>query len=199
MSSEAIVALYERHVRDFDRDRGRSLWERAWLDRFLSYLSPSSTVLDVGCGMGEPIAQYIINAGFSVVGIDSSPSMVDMCRERFPNSEWLVTDMRTLALGRQFGGVLAWDSFFHQHMNEQREMFSRFSDHALPGAPFMFTSGTSEGERTGSSWGEPLYHASLEPAEYERLLSANGFAVRAFQADDTECAGHTVWLAIKTS
>jgi hypothetical protein len=46
MSSGAIVDLYERHARDFDRNRGRSLWERAWLDRFLSYLSPASAVLD---------------------------------------------------------------------------------------------------------------------------------------------------------
>ena len=125
--------------------------------------------------------------------------MIDMCRERFPNSEWLVTDMRKLALGRRFGGVLAWDSFFHLHMDDQREMLRRFSAHVLPGAPLMFTSGTSEGERIGSCWGEPLYHASLEPMEYERLLDANGFLVRAFRADDSECAGHTVWLATKTS
>jgi hypothetical protein len=149
--------------------------------------------------MGEPIARYIIDAGFPVVGIDSSPSMVAMCRERFPGSEWLVADMRKLALGRQFGGVLAWDSFFHLGMDEQREMFPRFSDHALPGAPLMFTSGPSEGEAIGSAWGEPLYHSSLEPAEYDRLLSTSGFSVRAFQANDADCAGHTVWLAVKTS
>ena len=73
MNSGAIVDLHERHARDFDRDRGRSQWEREWLDRFLSYLFPGSTVPDVGCGMGEPIAKYIIDAGFPVVGIDSSP------------------------------------------------------------------------------------------------------------------------------
>jgi SAM-dependent methyltransferase len=196
--SAAVVALYERHVRDFDRDRNRSLPERAWLDRFLGYLPPSSSVLDIGCGMGEPIARYIINSGFSVVGIDASRSMVDICRARFPDSEWLEADMRTLALGRQFGGVLAWDSFFHLHMDDQRPMFSRFADHALPGAPLMFTTGASEGEAIGSCWGEPLYHASLAPAEYERLLCANGFTVRAFQADDGECLGHTVWLAVRS-
>ena len=70
MSSEAIIDLYERHAREFDRDRNRSLHERAWLDRFLSYVTPSGCVLDVGCGMGEPIARYVIDAGFRVVGID---------------------------------------------------------------------------------------------------------------------------------
>lgn len=195
MGSEAIIELYERHARDFDRDRSRSLWEQAWLDRFLRYLAPGSIVLDIGCGMGEPVARYIIEAGFGIVGIDSSPSMIEMCRERFPQAEWLVKDMRTLALGRQFGGVLAWDSFFHLPMNDQRSMFARFAEHALPTAPLMFTSGSVEGEAIGSYYGEPLYHASLDRMEYERLLTFNRFSVRGYQADDPECASHTVWLA----
>src|SRR5262245_17958663 len=89
MCSEAIIELYERHARDFDRDRGRSLWEQAWLDRFLSYLAPASIVLDIGCGMGEPIARYFIEAGFGVIGIDSSPSMREICLERLPHADWL--------------------------------------------------------------------------------------------------------------
>ena len=72
----SIRELYERHARDFDRDRSRSLQEKAWLDRFLGHVRPSGIVLDVGCGMGEPIARYLIEAGFQVVGIDSSPSLI---------------------------------------------------------------------------------------------------------------------------
>jgi hypothetical protein len=145
--------------------------------------------------MAEPIARSIIEAGFRVVGIDSSPSMIEMCRGRFPASEWLVADMRELALGRRFDGLLAWDSFLHLPMQDQRAMFPRFSAHALPGAPLLFTSGPSEGEAIGSYHGEPLYHASLDPPEYEKLLAATGFVVRAHRAEDPECGGHTVWLA----
>jgi hypothetical protein len=29
------------------------------------------------------------------------------------DAEWLVSDMRRLALERRFDGVLAWDSLFH--------------------------------------------------------------------------------------
>jgi hypothetical protein len=37
MCSEAIVDLYERHANAFDKDRGRSLQEKAWLDKFHFY------------------------------------------------------------------------------------------------------------------------------------------------------------------
>jgi cyclopropane fatty-acyl-phospholipid synthase-like methyltransferase len=195
MSKDGVVDLYERHATSYDRDRGRSLQERAWLDRFLSHVSVGGTVLDVGCGMGEPIARYIIERGFSAVGVDSSPAMIARCHARFPAHTWHVADMRTLDLGRRFDGLVAWDSFFHLGMREQRAMFPRFAAHVHPGAPLLFTSGPAEGEAIGSYGDEPLYHASLAPAEYEALLRDHGFAVEAFNAHDEDCGGHTVWLA----
>lgn len=191
----SVSDLYERHARDYDRDRGRSLQERAWLDRFLTHVRPAGTVLDAGCGMGEPIARYLIESGYAVVGVDSSPSLIALARARFPAAEWTVTDMRGLDLGRRFDGILAWDSFFHLHREDQRAMFPRFAAHARPGAPLLFTSGPSGGESIGTWCGEPLYHASLDPAEYETLLTANGFRVCGYLADDPACGHHTVWLA----
>lgn len=190
-----IIDLYERHARHYDRDRGRSLQEKAWLDRFLTSVAPSGTVLDVGCGMGEPLARYILESGFHVFGIDTSPTLIELCRARFPGADWLVGDMRELSLGRRFDGILMWDSFFHLPMNDQRAIFPRLAVHAREGAPLMFTSGPAEGEAIGTYHGEPLYHASLGPDEYERLLVSNGFTVRAFVPDDPACGEHTVWLA----
>jgi hypothetical protein len=43
--------------------------------------------------------------------------------------------------------------------------------------------------------GEPLYHASLDGAEYRFLLNQNGFDVAAHVAEDPACNRHTVWLA----
>lgn len=195
MAHDLIIPLYDRHARDFDRERGRELHEKGWLDRFIALVRPSGTVLDLGCGTGEPIARYLADAGLRVVGVDSSPAMIGMCRERFPGQEWVVADMRHLALARRFDGILAWDSFFHLRAEDQRLMFPRFEAHAAPGAALMFTSGPHAGEAIGSYHEQPLYHASLDSAEYERLLAANGFLVRAHVRDDPECGGHTVWLA----
>jgi cyclopropane fatty-acyl-phospholipid synthase-like methyltransferase len=193
--SDQIVGLYERHARAYDRDRGRTLNEKAWLDRLLDGVPPGGTILDVGCGTGEPIARYLIASGCSVVGVDSAASMIGMCRARFPDAEWHVGDMRHIALGRRFDGVIAWDSFFHLTGQHQRDMFPRFAAHARPGAALLFTSGSRAGETIGHYRGEPLFHASLDPSEYEQLLAANGFTVAAYVADDPGCGHHTVWLA----
>jgi SAM-dependent methyltransferase len=193
--ADRIIGLYERHASDFDRERARSLFERPWLDRFLSLVPPGGRLLDLGCGTGEPLARYGIEHGYAVSGVDSSPAMIALARSRFPDSAWIVADMRALALRQRFDGIVAWDSVFHLRPGDQRAMFAIFRAHAAAGAALMFTSGPRAGEATGTVWGEPLYHASLAPDEYRALLAAHGFAVVSYDAEAPACGGHTVWLA----
>lgn len=190
-----IIDIYDRHAEAWDRLRGRSLFERPWLDRFTALLPEAASILDLGCGSGEPLARHLIERGFRLAGVDSSPAMIARCRERFPGQDWIVADMRELALGRRFDGIMAWDSFFHLTHADQRRMFQVFHSHAMPGAALMFTSGPSHGEAIGSLDGEALYHASLDGDEYRRLLARNGFRVAAHIAEDPDCDRHTVWLA----
>jgi hypothetical protein len=121
--------------------------------------------------------------------------MIALCAGRYPDHEWRLADMRTLALNRTFDGILAWDSFFHLTQDDQRRMFPIFTRQAAAGAALMFTSGPSAGERIGSYRGEPLYHASLDSGEYRRLLQDNGFGVVTHVVEDPTCGQHTIWLA----
>ena len=194
--SDRIIDLYERNAHNYIADRRGVGWnESAWLDRFITLLPLRATILDIGCGSGEPIARYLIDRKFTVEGVDSSPTLVSVCRERFPKQYWHVADMRTLELRREFHGLLAWDSLFHLSHDDQRSMFPIFRMHAAAGAALMFTSGTSHGVAIGSYQGEPLYHASLAPEEYRALLDANGFRVEAHVSEDPNCGRHTIWLA----
>jgi 2-polyprenyl-3-methyl-5-hydroxy-6-metoxy-1,4-benzoquinol methylase len=192
---ERIISLYEENAAAWDRQRGRDLHERDWLERFAALLPEGGRVLDIGCGMGEPIARWLIGRGFSVTGVDSAPAMIALCEERFPKSSWQVADMRELALGERFDGLIAWHSLFHLRPEDQPPMFARFADHSAPGAALMFTSGPERGESIGEWRGEPLYHGSLDPAEYRRLLAGNGFAVVEYRQHDPDCGRSNVWLA----
>jgi SAM-dependent methyltransferase len=192
-----IIDLYQRNAKAWDDARGRSLFERSWLDRFITLLPPSGSVVDIGCGAGEPITGYLLARGLAVTGVDSAPAMIERCIARFPSAEFHVADMRTLALQRRFDGLIAWDSFFHLTAEDQRGMFPIFAAHAAKCAALLFTTGPEHGEAIGTFEGEPLYHASLAPAEYRSLLDAAGFAVVETVSEDPTCGGHTVWLARK--
>ena len=197
IESDEIIALYERHADAWVQARSRegTLYERPWLDRFSALLPPAASILDCGCGAGEPIARYLTHCGHAVTGIDSSPAMVRMFQVRLPLQRALVADMRALCLPETFHGILAWDSFFHLNHSDQRKMFPIFRKLAALGTALMFTSGRSHGEVVGRLEGEPLYHASLDAAEYRQMLEEQGFAVVEHRADHQSCFGRTVWLA----
>ncbi|WKL20606.1 class I SAM-dependent methyltransferase [Agrobacterium tumefaciens] len=193
--SNDVIRLYNDHGADFDSLRGRSLAEKPWLDRFASLLPQGASILDIGCGSGEPIAGYFIGNGYDVTGIDASLPLIELCRARFPEKLWVVADMRKLALGRRFDGLIAWHSFFHLNAEDQRRMFAIFRQHANDGAALMFTAGPGQGEAIGTFQGKPLYHSSLAREEYESLLAAHGFRLLDHIVEDPDCGGATVYLA----
>jgi SAM-dependent methyltransferase len=191
-----IVDPYERHALSWDADRRAAGWiDRRFIERFLNALRQGATVLDLGCGGGSPVALHMVAQGFHVTGGDSSPTLISLCRTRMPDQEWIVGDMRTLALGRRFGGILAWDSLFHLRHQDQRTMFGIFAVHAAPTAILMFNAGFSHGEAEGSYRGDPLYHASLDASEYEKLLADFGFEFVEHSINDPAKGGRIFWSA----
>ena len=191
-----IVGHYERHARAWDADRRAGPWnDRPWHDRFVAALPEGARVLDLGCGGGAPVAMAMASRGLRVTGVDASPTLISLCRERMPDQEWVVAGMRSVSLGRRFDGVLAWDSLFHLGHDDQRCMFDVFARHGAGAAVLMFNAGPAHGEAVGRYRGDPLYHASLDPADYEVRLDRIGFEILAHAVEDREAGGRTVWLA----
>ena len=191
-----LDASYARHAHRFDEARVGSTMERPYLHAAEALVPAPSDVLDLGCGSGDPIARHFVEGGYRVTGVDRVREMLDLCESKFADMTWHHGDMRGLDLGREFGIVLAWDSFFHLGREDQRGMFPTFRAHTSPGGVLVFTSGTSEGEATGGDlFGDVLYHASLDSEEYARLLGVNGFRVILHRVEDPDCGGHTVWIA----
>jgi trans-aconitate methyltransferase len=112
--ADEITAHYERHAINWDADRRRSGWnDKTWIDRFVAEVTPYGSILDLGCGGGIPVGRHLIANGLQLTGVDSSPTLISLCRTRLPIGNWIVADMRRLSLGRRVDGILAWDSYFH--------------------------------------------------------------------------------------
>ncbi|HRJ00688.1 MAG TPA: class I SAM-dependent methyltransferase [Hyphomonas sp.] len=193
-----ILGLYDRHAAAWDALRNEGNFpERYWVERFAGRLPSGARVLDLGCGSGRPVAEYLVGRGFRLTGIDGAPALIDLCRERFPDHHWQVGDMRRLDLGETFDGLIAWYSLFHLPPDDQGRMFSVLAAHAEPGTVLAFTSGDTADESIGSFEGEPLYHASLAPEEYRTLLESAGFRLIDGALNDAARGGLSVWIAVK--
>ncbi len=195
--AEETACVYERQAAVFDRQRPRGLHEQGWLERFAALLPAGGSVLDVGCGAAEPFPAWFMGRGFRVTGVDVATTMLALARARFPDGDWRHADMRRLRLGERFDGILGWHSFFHLTREEQRATLPRLVGHLAPHGALMLTVGPSEGEAIGRVGDEPVHHASLDPEEYERILTDLGLGIVRFVAEDPTCGGSTILLARK--
>lgn len=196
-NKEKVYESYDEIVHWFDDARTKTLMESEYLNLIVKSVPAGGTVLDLGCGTGEPIAQFFIDKGFKITGIDGSNKMIELCKKRFPNEQWIVLDMREINLQQRFDVILAWNSFFHLDQNSQRKMFKIFEAHIKPDGILAFTSGEEEGEVWSDNGGQQLYHASLSTSEYERLLKAASFKALIHKVRDPECGEATIWVAQK--
>ncbi len=128
-----------RHYQDggvaesYDRTRFSSLAGRVFnrLDRravrrALEGLAPGSVVADIPCGTGR-LAEVALEMGYEVCGIDISPAMLEMARNRLARFgarfTAKVADIRALQSdGSRFDAVLSARFLMHFPLGEQRQL-----------------------------------------------------------------------------
>ncbi|MFQ5818962.1 MAG: class I SAM-dependent methyltransferase [Candidatus Heimdallarchaeota archaeon] len=74
---------------------------------FCNCLSRRARILDVGCGTGVPFAQFLVEKGFQVVGIDISSRMVQLAKKNVPQATYRVLSMTDLDYDEEFDGIVA--------------------------------------------------------------------------------------------
>jgi SAM-dependent methyltransferase len=190
-----VYKAYNKMGKWFDENRYAGLEEKTYLDDLLKRVPLNASILDLGCGSGKPILEYLVNQNVNILGIDASTQMLELARLNFPDTKFILKDMRKLDLDEKFDAIIAWHSFFHLPAADQLGMFSIFRHHLKPNGILLFTSGTDRGEVWGVNGGENLFHASLDTDEYRSLLETNHFEVLTHKINDPDCGGANVWMA----
>ncbi len=190
--------IYARQAAGWDARRVRVFFEKPWLDRWLGDAPAGLSVLDLGCGAGDPIGVYLLERGVQLTGVDGAEPMVALARERFPQAEWIHADMRTYAPAQRFDRILSWDGSFHLTQQEQRALLAKLPGWLKPGGALLMTIGHEAGEVTGTVEGETVYHASLDPREYRDRLEAAGMTVEALILEEPKIDFHSLVLARKS-
>ena len=89
---------YRQWAATYDDEPRNSLFDidEPVLHRLIEAL-PAGDALDAACGTGRH-AEYLAGRGFTVIGVDSSPEMLDRARDRVPRGEFRLGDLRELPL-----------------------------------------------------------------------------------------------------
>ena len=75
-------------------------------------IGPDSRVLDIGCGAGR-FCPIVADRGARISGLDATPALVEIARERIPDGDFAVGDMEELPWpDESFDLVTGFNSFF---------------------------------------------------------------------------------------
>jgi len=98
------IAYFDSVAKDRDKWRKKGAYYHKELERYLRFLIPSgSSVLEIGCGTGATLAALNPSEG---LGIDISPRMIEIAREKNPRLRFEVGDMEALETEEKFDYVL---------------------------------------------------------------------------------------------
>jgi ubiquinone/menaquinone biosynthesis C-methylase UbiE len=114
-----VQAYYDALAPDYDESRYASDAQRrvdaeaqqAVLDLVDRPLA-GARVLDCGCGTGR-FARLFADQGARVTGIDASPRMLDIARQRVPEADFRIGDVRALELEERFDVVVCSQVLTH--------------------------------------------------------------------------------------
>lgn len=140
--------------------------------RWAGLLPPGGTVVDIGCGFGEPVTRTLIEAGLAVSGVDASPTLVAEYRRRFPGCPVACEAAETSDLfGRSFDGAVAVGLMFLLPDEAQHRLIARVAGALAPGGRFLFSAPRQVCEwddrltgRASRSLGQQAYRQALEAA-----------------------------------
>ena len=135
-------------------------------------LPPSAAILDLGCGSGVPIAQALVEDGFSVWGVDASPLMISAYRRHLSEMPAVCEPAQNSTFFlRTFAGAISIGLVFLLDAGDQRLLLGNVASVLEPGGRFLFSAPREMCEwrdtltnRTSISLGADAYGAHLATA-----------------------------------
>ncbi|WP_189477530.1 class I SAM-dependent methyltransferase [Halioglobus pacificus] len=174
------------------RTQNDAIYERArqQMAAILDSLGVASggKALDLGCGIGM-MAPPIIERGLEYVGVDVSPTAIEIASSSHPNGNFQCSDLTTLALrGTRFDIILERTVFIHLVSNQKfRAAVRVVSDHLSDSGVFLIHDKICVGEeerpaphvvfRSQEQWDECLglygleFNSALQRRLHERGAS----------------------------
>jgi cyclopropane fatty-acyl-phospholipid synthase-like methyltransferase len=172
-----VQGTYDQIASEFNRTRiTESPVELAPL---LSVLGPGSTVLDLGCGSGVPIANALAGS-HNVIGVDLSAGQLANALAQVPGASFLQADMsRCQFRPGSFDAVVSFYAIFHLPVSDHASLIARIGEWLKSDGYFLVTLSPhrQEGYTEDDFFGAEMFWSNLSLPEYRDTLGSSGFEI----------------------
>jgi cyclopropane fatty-acyl-phospholipid synthase-like methyltransferase len=196
LNTDLVRRGYNRVAETYTRQRDQ-FQSLAYLDRLAARLRPGATVLDVGCGAGVPIDRYLVDKGFSVIGIDLSERQIALARANVPEATYAVRDMSSLRHDEYaVDAIVSFYAIFHTPRTGHAALLRTFAGFLPSGGLLLMTMGAGEWEGMEDDFhGVPMFWSHYDSVTNRRLIEEAGFTIMFDEIDRQADERHQVVMA----
>lgn len=172
-----------------------------WLDVLEKRIASGSSVLDLGCGCGIPVARRMAR-GRAVTGVDLSPVQIARARELVPDATFVCADMTTLRFpDESFDAITCLFALIHVPLAEQPPLLRDIGRWLRPGGLFVATVGHQAWTGLEKDWlgvkGGDMWWSHADAETYRRWLVEAGLRLELETFVPEGSGGHTFMLATR--
>ena len=140
-----VIAFFDDRAGDWDAGMVRSDEK---IGRILdnAKVTAGSRVLDVACGTGVLIGDYLRRGVASVTAVDISPEMIRIAREKFPQEtvRFVCGDAENAPLGENFDAIVVYNAF--PHFPDPERLVARLAARLVSGGRLTVAHGSSRAD-----------------------------------------------------
>lgn len=171
-----------------------------WLGPLFRELPRDASVLDLGCGCGEPSVRLLARR-FQVTGVDISDVQIRRARSLVPTAHFVRADMSAVRFppGR-FQGVVMLYSLIHVPLRRQLPLLRRIYRWLSPGGLLLAIVGHDAWTARASGWlgmQTEMHWSHTDATTYGRWLRSTGFRILRRRFVPEGDSGHELFLARK--
>lgn len=137
-----VIAFFDERAGDWDAGMVRSDEK---IGRILdnAAVREGSRVLDIACGTGVLIGDYLRRGVESVTAVDISPEMIRIARKKFPqkNVRFVCGDAESAPLGENFDAIVIYNAF--PHFPDPERLVARLAARLASGGRLTVAHGSS--------------------------------------------------------
>ena len=184
IETKEVIEFFDRLASGWDAEMVRSdEIIRIILDN--AGVTAGKNVLDVACGTGVLVPDYLKRGVASVTGIDISPKMVEIARRKFPQKSVTILcgDVETAAFDRQFDCIVVYNAF--PHFPDPERLIRTLAGLLTPGGALTVAHGMSREKIDAHHHGSASHVSNgLMPAEDLAAIFGTVLNVTVIRSDE---------------
>jgi len=170
-----------------------------YLEDLIQRLNPNSKILDIGCGAGVPIDQFLIEKGFKITGVDISPEQIKLAKQNLSSGEFLVKDMSDINFpDNSFDAIISFYAIFHINRKEHQELFNKLFSILKPNGYLLVTTGSEDWEGIEKFHGVKMFWSHYSADKNLEIIKNSGFKIISSEIDTSGGERHLIILAQKS-